>query len=283
MKIEIALESGFCYGVKSAVTKTIEIAKKEKNVYTYGQLIHNAQALEYLNSFGVNTTDNIEDAIGGTLIIRSHGVKKDIYDKVKLLDINLIDATCPFVKKIHKIVYKYYKDGYQVFIVGNKNHPEVIGINGWCENTAIIVDDNSIINANNSQKSIVVAQTTITLELFNKAVEKIANNVKNLIIHNTICSATTKRQNSANELSKRVDFMIVIGGKNSSNTKKLYQICKKNCNNSLHIEIADEIMVTNIKKYDKIGITAGASTPDWVINQVIDKIENEGEGTNSGK
>lgn len=283
MQIEIAKELGFCYGVKSAVDISLKNRNSSENVYTLGELIHNKDAIKYLEDNNIYAVDTPNKAKNSTLIIRSHGVAKDVYEEIKKYDINLVDATCPYVKKIHKIVDKYYKNGYKIFIVGSKNHAEVIGINGWCDNTATIIEDSNIKLVNNSQKAIVVAQTTITLELFNRAVEKIAKYVDDLIIHNTICSATTRRQDAAKELSKRVDMMIVIGGKNSSNTKKLYQICKENCKNAIHIERSDEINVTDFKKYDKIGITAGASTPDWVINQVIDKIENEGEGTNSGK
>ncbi|MGE5632520.1 MAG: bifunctional 4-hydroxy-3-methylbut-2-enyl diphosphate reductase/30S ribosomal protein S1 [Caulobacteraceae bacterium] len=282
MKIILDENAGFCFGVKNAVEKTFDEIKENKasKIYTYGPLIHNNQVISKLESQGINYIDDVNEMAGEEteLIIRSHGIAEDKYKMFDEKGIKYIDCTCPYVDAIHKKVRDYYQKGYKIFIIGDKNHPEVIGTNGWCDYSAHIVDDEKIVDKLPIYDKIcVVAQTTITKRLWDSAVDAIQKKYKDAVIFNTICSATEKRQKSAEELSKNVDCMIVIGSRESSNTNKLYQISKNNCSNTYHIETADELQLDEMKKYEKVGITAGASTPDWVIKEVIDKMQDINE------
>ncbi len=277
-EIIIAKNSGFCFGVKRAVDMTANHENIKGKTYTLGPLIHNRDVINRLNEQGIKTMENEEiDSLNieDTIVIRSHGVGPKIIQGIEKSGANVIDATCPFVSNIHKIVKKHYDLGYQIIIVGDKKHPEVIGINGWCDNTAIITKDGSDLD-NLSSKVCIVAQTTERLINYEKVVDIVSKKSEELVMFNTICNATKVRQESAYELSKIVDLMIVIGGKNSSNSKKLFEICGANCKNTLFIENSDELPKELIEdeKIKKIGITAGASTPDWVIEGVINKIKN---------
>lgn len=278
MKILIAEYAGFCFGVKRAIEAAYQEVEKgeRKKIYTLGEIIHNPQVISDLSKKGVNVIQEEElDKLteGDKLIIRSHGVSKKLYDFLAKKGVEVIDVTCPFVKKVQNIVYEYYHKGYSIIIVGDRNHPEVIGVNGWCDDTAYVV--NSIEEAYELpllEKACAVAQTTLIEKHWKDILEVIKSKVKDLIFFNTICDATQKRQDSADELSKNVDVMFVIGGKHSSNTQKLKKICEKNCKNTFHIEYANELTFDMIKDHEIIGITAGASTPDYVIEEVIEKI-----------
>lgn len=278
MKVKIASNAGFCFGVKRAMTMAWhELEKNEDTIYSLGPLIHNNQAVQKYEKKGLKTISSIED-VGhkSNIIIRSHGVSEEIYNKARENDINIMDATCPFVKKIHEIANRYYKDGYKIIIIGDSKHPEVIGINGWCNNEAIIIktlEDLKIVNFDNNQNYCVVAQTTINVNLYDKIVDEMSKQLKNIVLHNTICSATKVRQEAAKELSKEVEAMVVIGGKHSSNTQKLVQICEENAP-TFAIETKDDLSVNDLKKYDYIGITAGASTPNWIIDDVVNYLQN---------
>lgn len=278
MKIYVAQNSGFCFGVKRALKKTFDAAKDDKKrIFSYGPLIHNKQAIDKLKSVGVESVDSIENAEKSTLIIRSHGIPLDIYDKAKKKNIEIIDATCPFVRRVQEIAREYYNKGYKVVIIGNPNHPEVIGINGWCDNNAYIIEnEDGVKDIDFTPKMCVVAQTTITLEKWNSIINKLNEKAEKLREFNTICLATKVRQESCADIAKKVDVMIIVGGYHSSNTQKLFEISKKYCKNSIHIETADEIPVEKFEGCEKVGITAGASTPEWIINDVVKKIENEG-------
>lgn len=278
-EIIIAEHSGFCFGVKRAVEMTINHKNSNGKTYTLGPLIHNNDVINRLKKQGVDKVENKElDKLNSedTIVIRSHGVTPKIIRDVEKYGVNLIDATCPFVSNIHKKVKKYHELGYQIIIVGDRNHPEVIGINGWCNHSAIITKDGSDLKKLSS-KVCVVAQTTERLFNYEKVVEIVLKKCEEVIRFNTICNATKERQESAEELSKKVELMIVIGGKNSSNTKKLFEICRSNCKNTLFIENSHELPESVLKdeKIKKIGITAGASTPDWVIEEVVNKIKNQ--------
>ncbi|WP_168198279.1 4-hydroxy-3-methylbut-2-enyl diphosphate reductase [Crassaminicella thermophila] len=284
MKIIVANNAGFCFGVKQAMNKTINTIgnTNNKKVYTYGPLIHNDQVIEKLESMGISAIKNVKDAKDNIMIIRSHGVSLKIYDLSNENNIEIIDATCPFVRNVQKIVKEYYDKDYGIVIVGNPNHPEVIGINGWCNNNAYIVQELKDIDIiKNCEKICVVAQTTITLELWNSVVKKLEEKVEVLKKFNTICTATKERQESCAEVAKQVDAMIVIGGYHSSNTQKLVQISKKYCPNTYHIEIAEELPIVQLKNLNKIGVTAGASTPDWIIKEAIEKMNNMEKENNS--
>ncbi|QXM06048.1 bifunctional 4-hydroxy-3-methylbut-2-enyl diphosphate reductase/30S ribosomal protein S1 [Crassaminicella indica] len=277
MKIIIADNAGFCFGVKQAMNKTINAIgnNNSKKIYTYGPLIHNNQVIKRLQCRGVFSVENLEDAKDNILIIRSHGVPLYIYDLAKNYNIEIIDATCPFVRKVQKTAKEYYDKGYTIVIIGNPKHPEVIGINGWCNNDAYIVQNvEDIDKIKHLDKICVVAQTTITLELWNHIVEKLEKKAKSLEKFNTICTATRERQEACADVAKKVDAMIVIGGFHSSNTQKLVQIGKMYCKNTYHIETAEKLPIEELKNLNKIGVTAGASTPDWIIKEAIQKMNN---------
>ena len=277
MKVKIAKEAGFCFGVKRAMKMAWDELELNSDIYALGPLIHNRQAVQKYEDKGLITVDTIDSIPNNeSVIIRSHGVSKDIYDRANFSNLNIIDTTCPFVKKIHNIVKEFYEEGFKIIIIGDKNHPEIIGINGWCENSALIiksVDDLNNLNLdNNNNKYCVVAQTTLNLELYNQIVDILSKELDNIQFNNTICSATKTRQQAAKELSVDVDCMIVIGGKHSSNTQKLVNICKEQVP-TFSIETKEDLDIDKLSKFNIIGVTAGASTPNWIIEDVICFIE----------
>ncbi|MBR1990265.1 MAG: bifunctional 4-hydroxy-3-methylbut-2-enyl diphosphate reductase/30S ribosomal protein S1 [Firmicutes bacterium] len=271
-----AENSGFCFGVKQAMEKTEEQIKiKEEGgiegrIYTCGPLIHNTLVTDDLARRGVGIISGPEEAADGdVVIVRSHGEAKSFFDKVEGTGIRVVDATCPFVKKIHLLVEEAYSQGKKIIIVGDRDHPEVKGINGWCENSAVIV--NSAEEAENVRGNnyLLVCQTTIKKELLDQVEEVLKRNGTGFRTKNTICNATTQRQKSCSQLAAQCDAMVVIGGRDSSNTHKLYQIAKKVCKNSIFVEKIEDLPLHEIKKYNKIGVAAGASTPECVIKEVI--------------
>lgn len=270
--IRVAESAGFCFGVKRAIEMAYEAIGVEPKLYSYGQLIHNKTVTDDLASKGLEIVENLDGLTEGALLIRSHGVGKALYDEAEAKGLKILDGTCPFVKKIHNIVHEKLANGMGIIIVGDGTHPEVIGINGWCENTAVILEDEEAAKTKEipeKDRYAVVVQTTFRQAKFDKILEILQDRGVNIEIHNTICSATEKRQTEAEELSKTVDKMIVIGGKNSSNTQKLVEICAKNCGNTVHIETICDLVLNNFGKDDKIGITAGASTPPAIIKEVV--------------
>ncbi|WP_051004391.1 bifunctional 4-hydroxy-3-methylbut-2-enyl diphosphate reductase/30S ribosomal protein S1 [Caloramator australicus] len=286
MEILLAKNAGFCFGVKNAMEKALKASEEEKNVKTLGPIIHNPDAVRLLEEKGVCSLNSVED-VGedDTIIIRSHGIGKGEYEILKSKAMKVIDATCPYVKNIHNIVEKNFKNGYKIVIIGDSEHPEVKGINGWCDNEAIIIKDiDGVVEDNfKNQRVCVVSQTTFNAKKWHEIACKIIALTKEALIINTICSATEIRQKETEDISKKVDLMIVIGGKNSSNTRKLYEISKENCNNVMLIENANELNIEKIKQFNKIGITAGASTPQFVIEEVMNNlvsISNEDKITN---
>ena len=276
MKVKIAKEAGFCFVVKRAMKMAWDELELNSDIYALGPLIHNRQAVQKYEDKGLITVDTIDSIPNNeSVIIRSHGVSKDIYDRANFSNLNIIDTTCPFVKKIHNIVKEFYEEGFKIIIIGDKNHPEIIGINGWCENSALIiksVDDLNNLNLDNNNKYCVVAQTTLNLELYNQIVDILSKELDNIQFNNTICSATKTRQQAAKELSVDVDCMIVIGGKHSSNTQKLVNICKEQVP-TFSIETKEDLDIDKLSKFNIIGVTAGASTPNWIIEDVICFIE----------
>lgn len=270
--IRVAESAGFCFGVKRAIEMVYEAIGVEPKLYSYGQLIHNKTVTDDLASKGLQIVENLDGLTEGTLLIRSHGVGKALYDEAEAKGLKILDGTCPFVKKIHNIVHDKLAEGMGIIIVGDGTHPEVIGINGWCENAAVILEDEEAAKTKEipeKEKYAVVVQTTFRQAKFDKILEILQDRGVNMEVHNTICSATEKRQTEAEELSKTVDKMIVIGGKNSSNTQKLVEICAKNCGNTVHIETICDLVLNNFGKDDKVGITAGASTPPAIIKEVV--------------
>ncbi|KNF07447.1 4-hydroxy-3-methylbut-2-enyl diphosphate reductase IspH [Gottschalkia purinilytica] len=276
MKIIIAENAGFCFGVKKAIESTInQFENKDKNIYSLGPLIHNKQVIDKLSKKGLNVIENISEADKGKVVIRSHGVPLSIYDEAKEKNIEVVDCTCPFVRNVQRKAHDCYKNGYDVVIIGDSNHPEVIGIKGWCDNKAYSVNSEDDVNKLPSlNKVCIVAQTTITNEKFETLSKLVSKKSNEVHINNTICNATNVRQSSCRDVAKQADAMIVIGGYHSSNTQKLVEISKKYCKNVYHIEVAEELPLEQLKNYQIIGITAGASTPAWIIEEVYNKMSN---------
>ncbi|MGO0905303.1 4-hydroxy-3-methylbut-2-enyl diphosphate reductase [Clostridioides difficile] len=277
MNVKIAKNAGFCFGVKRAMKMAWdEVEKNYSGIYALGPLIHNKQAVARYEQKGLKTVDEI-DIIPDyeNMIIRSHGVPEKVYKEAKNKKLKIVDTTCPFVKKIHTVVSEYHNKGYEIIVIGDMKHPEVIGINGWCENSAIIikaVEQMENMEFDNSKQYCVVAQTTINPDLYSNIVDKLSDKLEHIVFNDTICSATKTRQEAAKELAREVDCMIVIGGKHSSNTQKLVKVCE-DLVPTFAIEIKDELDVNMLKKYKNLGVTAGASTPDWIIEEVITFIE----------
>ncbi|MDF2673215.1 MAG: bifunctional 4-hydroxy-3-methylbut-2-enyl diphosphate reductase/30S ribosomal protein [Clostridiales bacterium] len=274
MEILLAKSAGFCFGVQNAIEKAEKAAAEGERVFTYGPIIHNNQVVENLKLKGVNVIDNIVEVNKDySVIVRSHGISKVEYEDLVGKGANIIDATCPYVLHIHKIVEEKCGLGYKIVIIGDPDHPEVKGINGWCNNSGIIINnDADIDNINSNEKLCIVSQTTFSEEKWYSIVSKIIKLSKEILIYNTICSATQLRQREALELSKKVDAMVVIGGSESSNSRKLYEICKNSCEKTMFIEREKELNLQELEGVNIVGITAGASTPDYIIKNVIDKI-----------
>ncbi len=282
-EVFLAETAGFCFGVKRAVdTVYNEISNPgNEKVYTYGPIIHNEEVVGDLKSKGVTILDedifeHVEDgSLSGKVIIRSHGVGRAIYDKLNQSGLTVIDATCPFVKKIHKIVDEESAKGNRIVIVGDKHHPEVQGIIGWCNTEPIVTDsveDASKIDEITEKNVILVAQTTFNSIKFKELVEFFRKKYYNVCVYNTICNATHDRQAEARELAAQVDAMIVIGGMKSSNTQKLYDMSKKECKNTYYIQTLVDLDLTVIESAKRVGITAGASTPKNIIKEVYDSM-----------
>lgn len=277
MNIKLSKNAGFCFGVKRAMnTAWDEVNGATTDIYALGPLIHNKQAVSKYEEKGLKTVEEIDEIPPNqNMIIRSHGVAEKIYTLADEKGLRVIDTTCPFVKKIHNIVNENYKNGYKIIVIGDANHPEVIGINGWCNNEATViktVEDVNSLEIDSVSKYCVVAQTTINSLLYNDIIEAISEKLKNVDYNDTICSATKTRQQAARELSQEVECMVVIGGKHSSNTQKLVKVCEEYVP-TFAIETKEEIDKEEISKYNNVGITAGASTPDWIIEEVIKYLE----------
>lgn len=273
MEIVLAKTAGFCFGVKRAVDTVYEQVEKG-SVYTYGPIIHNEEVVKDLESKGVCVVDGeeaLKKVTSGTIVIRSHGVERRIYDMIKDNGLELVDATCPFVKKIHKIVDKDSAEGKQIVIVGNRQHPEVMGIVGWCNSNPIVlesVEDAMEFSASKEREISLVSQTTFNHKKFNSIVEIFEKKGYNITVYNTICNATEERQKETASIAQQVDAMIVIGGRNSSNTQKLYDISKKECANTYYIQTLVDLDLAAFESVGRVGITAGASTPNHIIKEV---------------
>lgn len=272
MKIELAKNYGFCVGVKRAIKK----AERIRDVATIGPLIHNNEEINRLkNKFNVKTLQNIRELSDEKkAIIRTHGITKQDLAELKKKDIEIYDATCPFVKEPQSICEQMSEQGYDVLIFGDKEHPEVKGVKSYVSTNAyVILDEKELDGIKLPNKIAVVSQTTKKVEKFMQIVNYLLLRVKEVRVFNTICDATFKNQEAITELSKRSDVIIIVGGKNSSNTKQLFLIAKGNCDNSYLIETQDELKKEWFIGKKHCGISAGASTPDWIIKKVIEKIE----------
>ena len=279
MEVRLAKTAGFCFGVRRAVDTVYEqVEQAEGPIYTYGPIVHNEIVVQELEEKGVkvlNSEEELKSLTSGTVIIRAHGVGEKVYDLLKQQGVNLVDATCPFVKKIHRIARKEEANGRHILIIGNAKHPEVEGIRGWCEKPAYVVE--SLEEAENfalpmGEKLCIVSQTTFNYNKFEDIVEIISKKGYDIIVLNTICSATEERQTEAREIASDVDAMIVIGGSHSSNTQKLFEICKKECENTYYIQSLDDLDLKTSQSIRCVGITAGASTPNKIIEEVQEHV-----------
>lgn len=274
MKIELASSYGFCYGVKRA----INIAEQHKNSFTYGPLIHNKDEINRLkDGFNIGLIENIKDIKkSNTVVIRTHGIPKDELALLKKQDNKIIDATCPYVTTPQNIVAKMSKEGYSVVIFGDKAHPEIKGVRSYANDknhAFVILNPIELDNLPLKNKVALVSQTTKKPEDFLKVVNKLILTHKEVRVFNTICNATFENQDAASELAKKADIMIVIGGRHSSNSKMLHSICEQECKESYLIENESELDNNWFKNKKLCGISAGASTPDWIIQNVINKIK----------
>ena len=275
MDVTVAKTAGFCFGVKRAVEKVYEQIEKGKTpIYTFGPIIHNEEVVRDLEERGVKvleTAEELRQLTDGVVVIRSHGVGKDIYDILEKNGIEIIDATCPFVKKIHRIVSEQNENGRRVIIVGNGKHPEVEGIKGWGNDDTLVIEtaeEFEKLQISDGEKLCIVAQTTFNYNKFQDLVEKISKTRYDILVLNTICNATQERQVEARRIASEVDAMIVVGGKTSSNTQKLYEICQKECKNTYYIQTLGDLDPECISSVRSVGITAGASTPNHIIEEV---------------
>lgn len=275
MEITVAKSAGFCFGVQRAVDSVYkELEENSGKIYTFGPIIHNEQVVEDLNKKGIEVIDTVEqlkEIKEGTVVIRSHGVAKEIYDILEQQKLKMVDATCPFVKKIHNIVLDESNNGKTIIIIGNDNHPEVEGIKGWVNGEVIVINKEEQIeklSLPEQTKACIVSQTTFSHNKFKYLVEIIRKKGYDITVVNTICNATHVRQVEAQKISSNVDGMIVIGGKNSSNTQKLYDICRNECENTFYVQTVKDLNLHELKSLKSIGITAGASTPKNIIEEV---------------
>lgn len=278
MKVKVAETAGFCFGVKRAVDKVYELIDTEqKPIFTLGPIIHNEGVVADLEARGVHVIaeadlDSPDDTLqNGTVVIRSHGVGKPIYDKLKEKNISYVDVTCPFVLKIHRIVEKESLAGNHIIIIGDKDHPEVQGICGWCQGPYTVIRNKEEAEAfvpPKGKKISIVSQTTFNYNKFKELVEKFSKKGYDSSVLNTICNATQERQVEARRIASEVDAMIVVGGKTSSNTQKLYEICQKECKNTYYIQTLGDLDPECVSSVRSVGITAGASTPNHIIEEV---------------
>lgn len=279
MDIILAKTAGFCFGVDRALKKVYDNLD-DKNLYTYGPIIHNRQVVDELVEKGVQVIEDLNllsEYPVGHLIVRSHGISEAEQHLIESSSFEMIDATCPYVKRIHKIVNKASSEGQGVIIVGDRWHPEVTGIAGWGGDDVVCaasVEDVKNLEPMTDKIYQVVAQTTFNHRLYEDIINALQLKNFRVIINETICSATEERQSEALEIASKADLMIVIGGKHSSNTRKLYEICKTQCEDTYHIESIEEFELSALWGHDVIGITAGASTPKKLIEEVISNVRN---------
>ena len=283
MQIVTTKYGGFCFGVEGAVDRAM--AMRGKNNYVLGEIIHNEQVVEELEKNGVITVSDIEEVPdGATLLIRTHGESEYVFRRAAEKNLRVVDCTCPFVKDIQKIVKKHFDEGYAIVIIGNRNHPEVKGINGWCENKAFITDKCFDVGEISAKKVCIVVQTTFSMEKFDEILKNIPKDgPKTVEIFKTICYTTIKRQEEAESISAECDAVIVLGGKKSNNTDKLFEICAKHCKNVFRVSSPVELDYKEIKKFEKVGIVVGASTPSAQSREVISNMENAEVKTSLGE
>lgn len=270
MNLTIGEHAGFCFGVRRAVDKAFECAGRQLPCVTLGPLIHNPQEVERLAAAGVRSVDSLDEVQPGqTVIIRSHGVTPQVYAQCEARGIPFIDATCPHVAHIHELVREYSSGGDAVIIVGERDHPEVVGIAGWAHGPVLFLPTREDAQAAQlPRRALVVAQTTIRRDRFEDVLDVLRGRIPELTVRMTICGATSQRQQEAERLSREADVMIVVGGRNSSNTHKLLETCALRCGRSYLVETPEDVPEGIVRPGDRVAITAGASTPQWLLEQV---------------
>ena len=283
MQVTLAKSAGFCFGVKRAVNMVYEeVDKTNEPIYTYGPIIHNDEVVKDFESKGVKLVRELKelaDLPKGRIIVRSHGISRAEYEEMEDYGFEVVDVTCPFVRKIHRLVDEHSAAGEYVVIIGNSKHPEVCGIRGWVngEDVSIIesVAEAEALILPKDKKTCIVSQTTFNYNKFQELVEIISKKGYDIIVLNTICNATEERQTEARQIAKEVEAMIVIGDKNSSNTQKLFEICNTECENTYYIQTSSDMDYQLLKSINNVGITAGASTPNNIIEEVSKNVRNE--------
>jgi 4-hydroxy-3-methylbut-2-enyl diphosphate reductase len=276
MKVILAKHAGYCYGVEKAFN-TVEIAAstKDEPITTLGPLIHNKQAIDALrDELSVSSAGSLDEISEGAVIIRTHGVPPDVIRRANKKGLEVIDATCPFVRSAQNLAAKLVQEGYTLVVLGERNHPEVIGVTAHAGGLAIVVEDPHEIEQHLPIKRAgIVVQTTQQFEKLDKLIRIMLKHCKEISIQNTICYATTDRQNAARELAREVQSMVVVGGKHSGNTRRLVDICKQEGVPVYHVETADELKKNEFAGIETVGVTAGASTPDFIIRTVVSRLE----------
>lgn len=280
MQVIVAKTAGFCFGVKRAVDKVYEQIENQRKqerslpIYTYGPIIHNEEVVRDLEEKGVrviHTKEELARISEGIVVIRAHGVSREIYEILEGREVTVVDATCPFVQKIHRIVSEQEEQGRRIVITGNRTHPEVEGIQSFCKQGAVILETAQEARNLTLDRTIpisIVSQTTFNYNKFEELVEIILKKGYDIDISNTICNATEERQTEARDLARKADAMIVIGGRSSSNTRKLYEICKSECEDTYYIQTFKDLDLCRFNSSGCVGITAGASTPNHIIEEV---------------
>ncbi len=283
MEVTLAKSAGFCFGVKRAVNMVYEeVGKTEAPIYTYGPIIHNDEVVKDFAAKGVRLVKDLSELAllpKGHIIIRSHGISRREYEEIENYGFTVVDATCPFVRKIHKLVDEHSKAGEYVIIVGNPSHPEVMGIRGWVNGDGVSIIENvkeaEELSVPEGKKACMVSQTTFNYKKFQDLVEIIQKKGYDISVLNTICNATEERQTEARAIAKKVEAMIVIGDKNSSNTQKLFEICNTECAKTYYIQTSKDMDYQLLESINSVGITAGASTPNNIIEEVSKNVRNE--------
>lgn len=280
MEVIVAKSAGFCFGVRRAVDRVYELTQTygERPIYTYGPIIHNDEVVEDLQKKGVRVVNNVEEFSllpKGVVVIRSHGVSRSEEATIRSLGHEVEDMTCPFVKKIHRIADEKSSDGSVIIIAGDEKHPEVKGIVGWCNGKSYVIkdaEDAEKIEISDKKRAVLVAQTTFNYIKFKKLIDAFSKKSYNINCVNTICNATRERQEEAARIASSVDGMLVVGGSHSSNTQKLYEICKRECENTHYIQTAEDLKDQWFLTAEKVGVTGGASTPNKIIEEVLNNV-----------
>lgn len=275
MRVKVAKKTGYCYGVERAIKLACRAVKEcPSPICTLGPIIHNPQVVKSLKSQGIHPVKSIDKIDKGTVIVRSHGVESKVIAEAKKKGLKVVDATCPFVRKVQKRVADLSREGYKVIIVGERNHPEVMAILASSDPGAVVVQDpRDLSKLSGLRKVGVVVQTTQSIENLTGVISKLLTFAVEVKIFNTICDATYKRQQEAEKLARKVDVMLVVGGKNSANTTRLAELCKRINKNTHHIETVAEVKSSWLSHDGVVGVTSGASTPDWILEEVIERLK----------